>query len=271
MTRSLELGSLRLALILDARGTIEGDRVFHPAAPQEWSQGLSPDPSGNLPVEVNGLLISEGNAHTLVDTGFGEEERPEREENLLKSLSAIGIRPRDISRVILTHAHGDHCLGNTLLRQGRWLPTFPLAEYIVQEREIAGMRAKGEEIWQTRFQPLAERKQLRLIDGETELSATLACWPTPGHTAGHQSVLVRSGGQQALVLGDLAVLALNMQRPEWGPGWAWSFELDVRNRRRIAEWAAAEDAVLIAPHDPEWPVFRMIRASDGLRVAPSEG
>lgn len=267
MTKSLMLGDTQLRLILDAKGTIEGDRVFHPLGREAWSVGLTPDAEGNIPIVVTGLLISEGETHTLVDTGFGEEERPEREDNLLRSLAAVGVQPKDISRVILTHAHGDHCLGNTLHRQGRWLAAFPLAEYVIQEREIVEMRAKGDEIWRTRFEPLAERGQLRLLEGEAELTPTLACWPTPGHTSGHQSVLVRSGEHQALFLGDLAIVALNMERTDCGPVWAWSRELDERNRRRIAAWAAEQDAILIAGHDPQCPFFR-ITFDKGPRVVP---
>ena len=148
MTQSLHLGPLELTLILDARGGIEeGDRIFYPATREEWSARLDSDPQGNVPVVVNALLISEGDQHTLVDTGFGEEERSEREENVLDSLAQVGVQPKHIGRVILTHAHGDHCLGNTLRRAGRWLPTFPLAEYVIQEREIAAMRDLGDEIW----------------------------------------------------------------------------------------------------------------------------
>lgn len=271
MTQSLHLGPLELTLILDARGGIEeGDRIFYPATREEWSARLDSDPQGNVPVVVNALLISEGDQHTLVDTGFGEEERSEREENVLDSLAQVGVQPKHIGRVILTHAHGDHCLGNTLRRAGRWLPTFPLAEYVIQEREIAAMRELGDEIWHTRFEPLAERGQLRLIDSSTELSETLACWPTPGHTIGHQSVLIRANEKRALFVGDLAVLAGNLEHLEWGPSWAWSREADLESRRIVARWAADNKAILILGHDPKYPWVTLEHAGEGYRVLPFE-
>jgi glyoxylase-like metal-dependent hydrolase (beta-lactamase superfamily II) len=265
---SRPLGDLRLTLVLDAIIEIDGNQVFFPASQMHWGEGLTVGPHGILHVPVNALLVSAGDQHTLIDTGFGEEEHPDRAESVLKSLAELGVPPKAIQRVILTHAHGDHVLGNTLRRAGQWLPTFPLAEYVIQEREIAAARAERSALWTTRFQPLAERGQLRLIDGRTELSEALVCWPTPGHTIGHQSVLLRSKGAQALFMGDLAVLAKNMEHLEWGHSWAWSLDVDRQSRREVAEWAIAEDATLIIGHDAQHPWVKIVRAGEGYRTVP---
>ena len=270
MIRSLDLGAVRLTLLLDAYGELNGNHIFYPATQDEWSPGLAPDPEGNLPIVVSALLISAGQQRTLVDTGYGEEEHLEREESVIKSLAECGVQPEDIDRVILTHSHGDHCLGNTLLRYGRWTPTFPLAEYVIQEREIIGIHYAGNALWRTRFEPLFERDQLRLIDSSTELSETLVCWPTPGHTVGHQSVLIRSDEARALYLGDLAVLARNMEHPEWGPAWAWWPEADVESRRIVAKWAVDNNAILIAGHDPDRAWIRLERGTEGYHALPVE-
>lgn len=268
MQRSLVLGSMRLDLILDAYWDADGNAIFYPAKQEEWAVGLEAGPDGKVPVLVSALLIREGEHCTLVDTGFGEEWLPERQEGILKSLQGLGVQPKEIRRVILTHAHGDHVMGNTLRREGRWIPTYPLAEYVIQEAEVAAMRATGDEIWRTRFAPLAERGQLRLINGRVELSETLVCWPTPGHTIGHQSVLIHAPGQEVLFLGDLAVLAKNMERLEWGHSWAWSLEADVVSRREVNEWAIAHEALLIIGHDPARPWIKMQRSGNGYRAIP---
>lgn len=104
------------------------------------------------------LLISEGAQHTLVDTGFSEEN-PRRKRSMFESLQQVGVHPDEIARVIITHAHGDHISGNTITHGRSLRPTFAHAEYIVQEREA------DDESWRTRFQPLVERGQLRTIDG----------------------------------------------------------------------------------------------------------
>ncbi len=268
MSQSLQLGTIRLDLILDERGDLDGNQIFYPAPISQWSVGLEVDAAGHVPIVVNALLIRDGQEYTLVDTGFGEEEHPDRPESVLKGLARLGVQPKQIRRVILTHEHADHACGNTLKRGDRWLPTFPFAEYVIQEQEIIASRAAGNDLWRTRFQPLLERGQLRLIHGRLDLSETLACWPTPGHTIGHQSVLIRSDGQQALCVGDLAILARNMERLEWGHSWAWSQEAHALSRREVAEWAVAQGAILIIPHDPVRPWIKLQRAEGGYRAVP---
>jgi glyoxylase-like metal-dependent hydrolase (beta-lactamase superfamily II) len=267
MAATIVLGPIRLTLILDGMMRIEGNELFHPASREEWAVGLEPDERGTLPVVINGVLISSGNQHTLVDTGLGEEEGGKaRPQNLLKSLAAVGVQAKQIGRVLLTHSHGDHVMGNTLWRGRNWLPTFPLAEYVIQRQEAEAVREENQEIWRTRLAPLEERGQLRTIEGFAEIDQFLSCWPTPGHTVGHQSVLVRTPERQALILGDLAILAQNLEHLQWAHRWAWSAEADANSRREIGEWAIAHDAVLVVPHDPELPWVQVARAGEGYRV-----
>ncbi len=270
MLQALDLGGFRLALILDAHGQNNGDRVFSPATREEWSPGLCPDPEGNLPTVVRALLISEGDRHTLVDTGYGDQERADRPERIIRNLSKLGLQPGDISRVIITHAHGDHIMGNTVERSGRWLPAYPSAEYVIQEKEIAAMREQGHAVWRTRFQPLADHGLLRTIDGWTELSDALVCWPSPGHTAGHQSVLIRTTTPQVLAIGDLGILAKNFENPQWGPSWAWSWDVDAESRHRVCEWAVENGTILFVGHDPQHPWITLERAEEGYRFTDAE-
>ena len=269
MRQSLDLGTVDLTLVSDGRADIEGDRVFYPASQEEWEVGLDPDEAGNLPIAYRSLLIAENDVLTLVDTGYGEEGRPDRKgKHLPENLATLDIAADQIDRVVISHAHGDHCMGNTLRRSGNWIPAFPNAEYVIQEKEVATIRENDDPLWVAHFAPLMERDQLRLIDGRTELTSSIACWSTPGHTIGHQSVLVRSGGQQALFMGDLAVFAQNMEYSDWGPVWAWSREHDARSRQKIAEWAVERDATLIIGHDPQHPLVKLRRDGESYRFVP---
>lgn len=272
MAATLTLGPIRLTLLLDGDMRIEGSELFHPAKREEWSIGLAPDAQGTLPVLVRSVLISVGERHTLVDTGLGEDPGGRaRPQNVLKSLAAAGLQAKQISRVLLTHSHGDHILGNTLQRAGRWLPTFPLAEYVIQRQEAEALYKENVGIWRARMAPLEQNGQLRTVDGYTEIDEYLACWPTPGHTCGHQSVVVRAPEREALILGDLAILAQNLERLQWAHSWAWSARADVASRREVNEWAIAHNAVLVVAHDPEMPWVQVERAGEGYRVAPYRG
>ena len=269
MAATLTLGPVRLTLLLDGTMRIGGNELFHPASREEWSLGLTTDEQGTLLILVHGVLVSVGNRHTLVDTGMGEDPGGKaRPQSVLKSLAAAGLQAKQISTVLLTHSHGDHILGNTLQRGGRWLPTFPLAEYVMQRQEAEALREENPGIWRTRMAPVEQSGQLRLVDGYAEIDEHLACWPTPGHTSGHQSVVVRTTEREALILGDLAILAQNLERLQCAHSWAWSAEADARSRREVNEWAIAHRAVLVVAHDPEMPWVQVERAGEGYRVVP---
>lgn len=263
---SVSLGEARLSLLLDARGTIGGDRVFSPAPREEWGVGMRVLRGGEVPIQCTCLLIEAQGRRTLVDTGFGDALRAERHESVLQSLAAAGVRPKEVERVILTHAHGDHAGGNTLHPRDAWVPAFPLAEYVVQEREVCAMRDASDAFWRTRFQPLVDRGQLRLIDGDVALDGYVSCRLTPGHTRGHQSVVISTPAGEAVFLGDLAVLARNLERPDWNPNWAWSIEEDIASRRTMIDWAARTGALVIIGHDPERPLVRVAVAGGELRL-----
>lgn len=267
MVRTHQLGAVRIAQLHDGYGAIDGNRVFFPATQDEWGEGLGADPLGFMLNAYQPLLITEAGEHTLVDTGFGQENLS-RKGDVQIGLKELGVAREDITRVVITHAHGDHVGGNTLSRDGVLVPAYPNALYIVQEQEIAEMRAANSEMWQQRFVPLVEADQLRTVSGEVALSPALILWPIAGHTSGQQAVRIASEGQYAVFVGDLGLSIKNFQHLAWGASWAWSREVDEANRRMIAEWAAENDAIVILYHDPRTPWFRIQREGEGYRAIP---
>jgi glyoxylase-like metal-dependent hydrolase (beta-lactamase superfamily II) len=271
MTLMRTLGEAQLSLLYDGRMEMEGGRIFSPASEAEWSALRAPDGPGMTVTHITSLLISIGGRHTLVDTGYGEEGRPGQPGQLLASLSAVGLAPKDITRVVITHAHGDHCMGNTLRRAGQWLPTFPLAEFVMQAAEAESLKKANAEIWATRFAPLADRDKLRLIEGTTAIDDHVGGWLTVGHTVGHQAVRIDTAAGSAVYVGDLALFRENLARPEWGPDWAAVRMEDVLNRQRVARWAADNDALVIVGHDPRTPFLRVRDGAEGLETTEDKG
>jgi glyoxylase-like metal-dependent hydrolase (beta-lactamase superfamily II) len=267
MIRSLSIGNVQLHLIRDASVTIAGNSALYPAKKHEWGKWLSSDEKGQIPVAVTALVIVDGEEISVVDTGFGEEEDPDRPESLYQGLQELGIRRSGIRRVIITHAHGDHCLGCTFERNGKRLAAFPKATYVLQEKEYQNAK-KEPQLWHHVFEPLENSRVLRKIRGETALSRSITCLSTPGHTPGHQSVLIEAGGSSAIFLGDLAIFAVSMERTAWGPDWAWSREEDILSRKRIAQYAADNGSILIVGHDPDNTFIRLESASAGFRANP---
>jgi len=254
-TRKLVVGDADLFLIRDASLGISGESALFPSKPGDWGPELEPDAEGLLPVAVTCLLIRCGEETALVDTGFGDAEDPSRPETLSRGLRELSVAPESIDWVIITHAHGDHCLGCTRQADGDRVAAFPNARYVLQETEY-GNAQNDEQLWPTQFAVLDREDRIHRIDGDTALTAGITCLSTPGHTVAHQSVLVESGGGSAVFLGDLSIFAVGLEHPEWGPDWAWSREEDIRSRRRIVDYAVRNHTVLIVGHDPERPFVR---------------
>src|SRR5205085_7028119 len=98
----------------------------------------------------------------------------------------------DIDYVFCTHLHIDHTGWNTMLRDGRWVPTFPRAKYIFHKGEYAhweemtkqGANPPGN-VWTFNCRPIVEAGQALLVDDTFELDDTFSLTPTPGHSPHH--------------------------------------------------------------------------------------
>jgi glyoxylase-like metal-dependent hydrolase (beta-lactamase superfamily II) len=94
------------------------------------------------------------------------------------------------------------------------------------------------------------RDRLRLLDRPTEIAAGILVFPAPGHTPGHAAVLVSSGRQQLLAVGDAIVHPAQFGHPEWVCAFDLSPEETVRTRRQLLERAAADGCLLAGYHLP---------------------
>ncbi len=117
------------------------------------------------------------------------------------------------------------------------------------------------DLWENHLKPLADAAQIHLIDGDTRLDDTVSCLFTPGHTIGHQSVLIRSGTESAIYLGDLAIFADSIHHPEWGPDWAWSREKDIESRKRLVQFAVENNSTLVLGHDADHTFVKVVQTN----------
>jgi glyoxylase-like metal-dependent hydrolase (beta-lactamase superfamily II) len=172
--------------------------------------------------------------------------------------------------VVNTHLHADHCSGNTRLQDGQLVPVFPRATYLVQRLEWAeavnpDARTRGTYFGEN-YMPLLETGQLELLHGEIELTDQVRLVVTPGHTRGHQSVVLESGAWHGLYLGDMASYAVHFERE----GWVTAYDVlpleSVATKARWQSWAAEHDAWLFFEHDPAIPIGRLESQGGRRRV-----
>ncbi len=164
---------------------------FHPEAPGRDT--------------VHGFLVRDREACILVDTGVGTDSvlidrlyKPDRVE-LHAALVEFDVSLRDVTAVVNTHLHFDHCGNNRL---------FPGVPIFVQQAEL---EAAGQpEYTVSEWVHFADAKYVP-IHGRHAISERIELMPTPGHTPGHQSVVVRSGGVTEIIVGQAAYTAAEFQ------------------------------------------------------------
>ncbi len=211
MVRTLQMGTVRLTLASGGTFRLDGGAMFGVVPRVLWSRLLPPDERNRISLGSNVLLVETPDHLVMVDTGlgwlWGEKERDIYAIRPRDPLAGTPYRPEDVDIVILTHLHFDHIGGNVVDEGGVPVPRYPRARYVVQEREIAEAlfpHERNRASYLPRFfQSLYESGKLVGISGMVEILPGIWCFPTGGHTPGHQIVLVESGDHRAVFLADL--------------------------------------------------------------------
>lgn len=212
------VGSITVTALTDGAGPFFQPRkeAFPDATAAQWAEADRRDPAtvtadGEwwLPFRCFTLRAGDGPV-TLVDAGVGPADSlaaswapvPGR---LPAELAAAGIDPADVRTVVLTHLHTDHV---------GWAGSlFPNADHVIQQAELDALALFHPGLPVRLLGPLRAAGRLRVIDGHSTLTPGVRVLSTPGHTPGHQSVLVDSGDERLLVTGDLLVHAVQLVDP----------------------------------------------------------
>ncbi len=279
----MRLGDVELFILSDGRFRLDGGGIFGVVPRVLWQKVLPPDELNRVPLALNCLLIISEGKHILVDTGLGRKLSPQECEilalqrdqgDLLDNLQRLGYHPDNIDIVINTHLHSDHCGGNTVWRDGLPVPTFPKAQYCIQQQEWVDAHHPNERTHSTylpqNLAPLAESGQLRLLHGDTRISKEVRCVLTRGHTQAHQSVIIESGGETAVFLGDLAPLVVSIERLAWIMAFDIEPLVTLETKRAMRNWALERHALLIFEHDVHTPMG-YLQQEGVVRMKPPAG
>jgi glyoxylase-like metal-dependent hydrolase (beta-lactamase superfamily II) len=296
--------SFVVRLLSDGISYWDGGGAFGLVPRVKWMKLLPPDEFNRVPQDLRSVLIEADDKRILVDCGVGnkpndvlasqyEVRRPNG--TLLEDLARHGLAPEDVDIVIFTHLHGDHSGWATECEEGGegcvFVPTFPNARYYVQGQEYEDATHTNERTHNTyfseNFTPLMELGLLTLLNGPAQITPSVRVVPTPGHTAGHQSVVVeekRGGGEEGkespsplpplsssslpyFLLGDLATYMIHFARLPWVTAYDVLPLQTIETKRRWQQWALDNNAVLVSAHDTVTPAGRLAQDARGfLRV-----
>jgi glyoxylase-like metal-dependent hydrolase (beta-lactamase superfamily II) len=274
MPAKYRVGNLEFALLSDGTFYQDAGTVFGIVPRVLWERYAAElDDSHRMSLALNSLLLRSQGRLILIETGIGDKEYSRRQSSsrsgrtLLTDLSELGIQPNEIDVVINTHLHGDHCGWNTRSVGGHWVPTFANAVYMVRREEWEAAVEPNERTRGTYFTenllPLKEQERLQLLDGETKVTDEVTVVPTPGHSAGHASVVLSSAGETAIYVGDIAITAVQLERTAWVSAFDIMPLVTMETKRALVERAISEGSLLIGAHLPG--VGRIIRTDRGLR------
>jgi glyoxylase-like metal-dependent hydrolase (beta-lactamase superfamily II) len=258
-----QIGEVRITSIVELEGASPGTYAIPSAVPEavlrhEWLQPNFVDANGNLVMRVQMLVVESQGRRIGIDTCIGNDKERANpffhrlQLPFLSSLESAGFARDSIDTVICTHLHVDHIGWNTMLVDGRWVPTFPNARYLFGSREwehwsTYGMHEDGD-LFGDSVQPVIDAGLADLVELGHEVTSEVVLEPTPGHTPGHQSVHITSGGGEALITGD--ALHHPVQCAE--PGWPSSFDSDealaAQTRRDLLARYADTDVLVIGTH-----------------------
>ena len=208
-----------------------------------------------------------------------DKERPSRPQfhhlrtPYLADLAAAGVQPEAVDFVMCTHLHWDHVGWNTRLENGRWVPTFPNARYIMARREFdhwQGVQQRGEETphrlaFEDSVLPVVRTGQSQLVDDDFALEDGLWFEAAPGHTPGNVVIHARSGDDRAVFLGDVLHHQLQLAKPEWSTAACTDRELSRKTRMRLIEEHAERGTRLLPAHFPAPTAGRIVRHGSTYR------
>jgi glyoxylase-like metal-dependent hydrolase (beta-lactamase superfamily II) len=217
-------------------------------------------PADRATLHFNALFVDTGRDKVLIDAGSAASMGPAAGK-LAQNLRAAGVDPAEVGALVISHAHPDHLFG-ALGPDGS--PVFPNARVLIGEAEHAFWTAAADlsrsaaapEMKQAmtegaRKHLAALKDRLELVQPERELVPGLTALATPGHTPGHLSFVLDSGGRQLFLTKDVVHhFGLALPHPEWKVSFDADPDQAVETRKRVLDRIAADRALVLAYHFP---------------------
>lgn len=277
------VGDFRCAVVSDGALVSEGPvgPVFATNAAPGAAEAVLGErflPAGRATLHLNAFYVDTGRSKVLIDAGSGNSLGPTA--GLLPAkLHLAGVEPEQIDTVIISHAHPDHLFG--ILDPGG-APVFPNARVLVGEAEHAfwtgpadlskaGLTPEFKTVVTegARKHLAAVKGNLQLVQPGRELVPGITALATPGHTPGHLSFVLASGGRQLFLTYDVVhYVALALAHPEWKVSFDTDADLAVETRKRVLDQVATDRMPVLAYHFPFPGLGHVARRGDAYAWEP---
>lgn len=286
-SKSLQIGTITVTCVSE----IEAGAVIQSIIPKATKEAVRDitwlvphfaDDHGNLKAQVQTFLLQVAGKKIVIDTCVGNckqrNEIPQWDDLQTSFLSNLGAicSPEDIDIVVCTHLHFDHVGWNTKLVDGGWVPTFPNARYLFVDDEFKYWKTTPEAEIEDDHEgirdsviPVVEAGLADFVKTNHHVTEGVSLFPTPGHTPHHVSVMIESGGQVAIITGDVLHHPCQIAHPEW-----MSFDTNsdqaLRTRHKFLNDFTETKTLIIGSHFSAPSAGRISKDGDCFRLEISK-
>src|SRR6267142_6229878 len=279
-----QIGDVTVTKLVELE-TTGGSRFILPQATREailpisWLIPHFADEEGRLKMSIHALMVEAPGRRIIVDTCLGNDKKDrriptwnDRQGRFLEDLAAAGL-PRDlIDTVLCTHLHVDHVGWNTMLKDGKWVPTFPRARYLMGRVEFAHWQEQHQRddmaaVFADSVAPIAEAGLADLVETDHRICDEITLVPTTGHTPGHVSVRISSRGEEALITGDFMHHPCQIARPQWSSTADSDPDAAQRTRQLMLTRLSDNPTLVIGTHFAGRTAGHVVRDGTAFRFA----
>ena len=277
----MHLGDIQIDRILEMETPFMTPAAMFPDSRPEqltqhrhWMEPWALDPvTGKIIIAIQTYVIRTSRHTILVDTCLGcgktnpyfPEWHMRTDRTWYDTLRAKGLHPEQVDYVFCTHLHSDHCGWNTQLVDGRWVPTFPNATYIIAEKELQHVAAAGTPAYRESVLPCIETGQVKSVAADFALDDQVWLEPTHGHTSGHVAVHLKSGRHRAVLCGDLIHSPLQCHYPQWRYWIDSDAQQAIATRTRFLQEQCEHRRLMLSAHFPRASIGYVEAERDAFR------
>ena len=269
--QQFDIGGITIARVSGGINRADGGGMNGILPKVIWNRWYPADEKNRIELDTHCLVVDTGKEKILVETGCGnrltDKERDfygvDEGDWIGATLVAAGIPPESFDHVVVTHLHTDH-VGGAVRRDGdgRLAPTFPNAKVwgSAQEYEDAesGYAISPNAYTPENYRPLADWGLLEDVASNGDITDGVRYVATPGHTRGHQSVLIEGRDLSVLFTGDALPLSRHAT-PHFNMAYDADPILKAKTKVELLERAYREEWILVLAHEPKTPVCRVVR------------
>ncbi len=268
-TKPLQIGNLELYPVEAGRFKLDGGAMFGVVPKTLWSRKISADDKNRIPMAMRCMLVKSKATSKiyLIDNGSGDKFNDKMKSiysldydhsDLISSLNKCGVTPGDITDMVFTHLHFDHCGGTTTYtNDGSLKEIFPNATYHVNERhwETANNPNAREKasFFSENINPIKDSGRLNLVNDHHQFENGFDTFPVDGHTAGQQLPVFTHKEKALVFAGDLIPTYAHIPLP-WVMGYDMIPVQTLDEKADFLEKAVKNNWYLFLEHDAEHEV-----------------